>query len=195
MAAKVRRVGVGEPAPDVTLPVMAAVTGDPAGDVSLRALAGPGERPVLLVFLRSLGSPACFEHVAQLRRRQDDLDGTGVAVYVVALASRGRVGVFVRRHALPYPVIVDEARVLYRAFGMGRSPWWRIYAPRAVWRYVKSYLGATPAEPRGETLQRGGDVILDPDGRVQFIHVADNSYDHPAVDHLLRRLHAIPRVA
>ena len=131
--------------------------------------------------------------MAQLRRRQDELDAAGAAVAVVSFEQVARLRAYVRFHKLPYVSLVDETRGLYHAFGMDRGPWWRIYGPRVLWGYVKAYLRGGKVRIRGDTFQRGGEVILDGDGVVRFVHAGRDSFDRPAVDDLLRRLHALPR--
>ena len=134
-----------------------------------------------------------MEHVAQLRQRQDELAAAGAVVAIVSFEKPPRLRAYVRYHKLPYLSLSDETRSLYHAFGMDRGPWWRIYGPRVLWGYLKAYLRGGTVRIRGDTLQRGGDVILDGDGVVRFVHAGRDSFDRPAVDDLLKRLHALPR--
>ncbi len=128
-----------------------------------------------------------------MRARQSELDATGVRVVLVAFEKPTRLRAYIRYHKLPYLSLSDETRSLYRAFGMGRGPWWRIYGPRVVWGYLQAYLRGARFHVRGDTFQCGGDVIVDGDGIVQLAHVGGDSYDRPSVDDLLTRLHALPR--
>ena len=121
------------------------------------------------------------------------MDAAGAEVAIVSFEKPARLRAYVRYHKLPYLSLSDESRALYHAFGMDRGPWWRIYGTRVVWRYLKAYLGGEKIRIRGDTFQRGGDVILDGDGVVRLAHAGTDSYDRPEIDVLLKRLHALPR--
>lgn len=131
--------------------------------------------------------------MAQLRQRQSELDATGATVLLLSFESAADTAAHVRSHKLPYVTLVDEQRSLYHAFGMDRGPLWQIYGPRVLWGYLKAYLRGGRVRVRGDTLQRGGDVILDGDGIVRLLHVGADSFDRPSVDTLLSQLHALPR--
>jgi hypothetical protein len=131
--------------------------------------------------------------VAQLRHRQPELDAVGARVVLVSFETLARTRAHVRYHKLPYPTLIDERRALYRAFGMDRGPWWRIYGPRVLWRYLLAYLRGGRLRIRGDTFQRGGDVLVDSGGVISLVHVGVDSFDRPAVDDLLTQLHALPR--
>lgn len=95
---------------------------------------------------------------------------------------------YVESTGCPFPLLVDEERRLYHAYGMLRGRWqdmwgfgtWRAYA-REFW------LGRLPNLPaRGtDTFQLGGDVLIDPDGRVRHVHVGRGPGDRPSIETLL----------
>ena len=92
-----------------------------------------------------------------------------------------------RSSEMPWPVLVDTDRSLYRAYGMDRGTVWAIWGPAnwAPWaRGVAS--GHAPRLPTDDTLQRGGNVVVDPDGIVALHHVGDGPADRPTVDTMLR---------
>lgn len=61
--------------------------------------------------------------------------------------------------AMPFPVLVDELRAAYRAWGLGRAPWWRVWLDPAVWAQYAALLrgGARLRGAGRDTLQLGGD--------------------------------------
>ncbi len=127
-----------------------------------------------------------------MRQRQAQLDAAGARVWLVSFETLPRTRAHLRYHKLPYPTLVDEPRAVYRSLDMDRGPWWRIYGPRVVWRYLLAYLRGERLRIRGDTFQRGGDVLVDGDGIIRLLHVGVDSFDRPMVDDLLTQLHALP---
>ena len=90
---------------------------------------------------------------------------------------------------VPYPVLVDRERVAYRAWGLRRSSVAGIWLdPRVWWRY--GALVARGERLRGlgsDTLQLGGDFVLDGDGIVVYARPQRRD-DRPSVGELLGAL-------
>ncbi len=85
---------------------------------------------------------------------------------------------------LGWPILVDETRALYRAYGMLRGKKWDIWGPRTWWAYTKElFRGRAPGVTGlySDTSQLGGDVLIDPAGRVKFLHVGSGPADRPSV--------------
>ena len=94
---------------------------------------------------------------------------------------------------LPWPLLVDTERRLYRAYGMGKARLRHLVGPatlRAYWR--EALLGRFPRLPRADTAQQGGNVLIDPAGRVRFHHVGRGPADRPPVPGLLAARRACP---
>lgn len=80
----------------------------------------------------------------------------------------------------------DESLQVYRAYGLGRNRWWRVYGPRIVWHYVKRYVQRQQLPKiRQDVLQRGGDFVIGADGRVRFAYVGKDQADRPPIERLL----------
>lgn len=87
---------------------------------------------------------------------------------------------------LPYPVLSDEERAAYRAYGLGRGPWWRVWGPSTVLAYVRlARKGARVRRPTEDTLQLGGDFVVGRDGRIVYAHPSRSPADRPPVDDLV----------
>ncbi len=126
-----------------------------------------------------------------MRQRQAELDATGVRVYAVSFETPARLRAYVRRHHVPFPVLADPRRVAYSRYGMLRGPWWRIYSPRVLWRYAQAYARGERVHIQGDTLQRGGDFLIDGAGRLRFAHVGADSFDRPPLDDLIAGVQAL----
>jgi hypothetical protein len=95
---------------------------------------------------------------------------------------------------VPYPVLVDRERVAYRAWGLRRSSVAGIWLDPRVWaRYVSLVgRGERLRRPGSDTLQLGGDFVLDGDGVVVYARPQRRD-DRPAVGELLGALRSASR--
>ncbi|MBM2822840.1 MAG: AhpC/TSA family protein [Thermoleophilia bacterium] len=96
---------------------------------------------------------------------------------------------------VPYPVLVDRERVAYRAWGLRRSSVAGIWLdPRVWWRYASLVVRGERLRTLGsDTLQLGGDFVLDGDGIVIYARPQRRD-DRPPVGELLRALRSAARV-
>ena len=92
------------------------------------------------------------------------------------------------RNALPFPVVTDPNRHAYRAYGLGRGSVARVWGWRAGLRYVqilrRSGLRAW-RRPTEDTLQLGGDFVIDPDGTLIYGFWGRGPDDRPRVEDLI----------
>ncbi|MCA9148092.1 MAG: redoxin domain-containing protein [Planctomycetales bacterium] len=122
----------------------------------------------------------------QLRQAQLELSRRAVEVFVVTFETRARATAYVQDMGLTWPLLIDEQRLLFRSFGMEHGThreilgWasWLVYF-RLFWR------GRKMQRPTGDVYQLGGDVLIDPTGVVQHIHVGRGPADRPTVDEIL----------
>lgn len=85
---------------------------------------------------------------------------------------------------LGWPILVDETRGLYLAYGMLRGKMRDLWGPRTWWAYAKElFRGRTPraTDLDSDTSQLGGDVLVDPSGTVRFLHVGSGPADRPSI--------------
>jgi len=88
----------------------------------------------------------------------------------------------------------DPARATYFAFGFERASWARVWLDPRVWARYASLLarGRRPRAPEQDTLQLGGDVVLDAEGRVAWIYRSSGPEDRPALAELRAARARIP---
>ena len=90
------------------------------------------------------------------------------------------------RLGVPFAVLADEDRAVYRAYGLGRGRWWRVYGWRALVRYGALLArGRRLERPTEDTLQLGGDFVIAPDGRLAFAFRSEGPDDRPELDELI----------
>jgi len=141
-------------------------------------------RPVVMIFHRHLACLPCQEHAVEVSDRIDEF-GDAAVVLVTFTCPRNLRG-FRRRLGLAYPVLADEDRAVYRAYGLGRGSWrrvWGLGTMRAYGRLLRA--GRRPSVPEGDTLQLGGDFVIDPGGRIAYVYRSTGPADRPSVDDLL----------
>ena len=93
---------------------------------------------------------------------------------------------YVQHMKLPWPLLEDAKRELYRAYGMTRGSWWQIYSPASILDYLRLiFTGRLPGKPGKDWRQLGGDVLIDPSGIVRFHHVSQTPHDRPRIDAIL----------
>jgi hypothetical protein len=118
------------------------------------------------------------------------LDEIGAAVVFVVYDEPERVrGGLLRGLDVPFSVLVDPNRDAYRAWGLRRSSVAGVWLDPRVWKRYASLLahGERPGRPGEDTLQLGGDFVLDRGGIVTYARPQQRD-DRPAVLTLVREL-------
>ncbi len=123
----------------------------------------------------------------------DRLAEFGAAAVVLITFTRPRnLRGFQRRLGLTYPVLADEARATYRAYGLGRGSWRRVWGLRTMKAYGRLLrAGRRLRLPAADTLQLGADFIVDAEGRVAYAYRSVGPDDRPSVDDLITTLRAL----
>jgi peroxiredoxin len=165
-------LGPGEKLPDIPLT-------DTAGETT--SLADLGGSETLIIFQRHLACLPCREHLLEVLARKDEL---ALRVVVVAFAPADVLAGYQRRLGLDHvPVLSDLERRAYRAFGFGRGAVVRVWLdPRVWWRYLSLIRrGRRPERVQQDTLQLGGDVLIDASGRVRWVYASRGPADRPSI--------------
>ena len=109
-------------------------------------------------------------------------------VVVITFTTPARAAAYQRDYATGVPVLLDDGRSAYRAFGLGRGRIGRVWGLRAARRYAELVrtegLGSL-RRPREDTLQLGGDFVIAPDGRLAWGHWGQGPDDRPPLDTLV----------
>lgn len=89
--------------------------------------------------------------------------------------------------SLTWPLLIDQSRELYRSYGMLLASFWDVWGPKTWWVYLKEIIkGKRPKKPGADIRQRGGDILIDPDGIVQLHHVGAGPADRPSVKMIMQ---------
>lgn len=97
---------------------------------------------------------------------------------------------YVAETTLTWPLLVDDTRETYRNYGMLSASFWDIWGPKTWWAYLKQIMkGERLRKSEGDIYQRGGDVLIDPNGIVSLHHVGAGPADRPAIGTILSKVH------
>lgn len=89
--------------------------------------------------------------------------------------------------SLQFPYYYDADRQLYGYFGMLKASFWDLWGPRTLLAYLQLLQKGWKMLPSaGDIHQRGGDVLIDPGGRVRFHHIGSGPADRPDIERIFR---------
>lgn len=95
--------------------------------------------------------------------------------------------------SLPWPVLLDETRNTYKNYEMLSASYLDIWGPKTWWAYAKELIkGQKLKKSDGDIYQRGGDLLIDPDGIVRYHHVSKGPADRPSAEMILKKIRHSP---
>lgn len=129
-----------------------------------------------------------------MRERSRDLLSSNIKVVVISFEAGFLARQYLAETGLEWPLLVDEKRQLYRAYGMLDAGFLDIWGPATWLVYFREILrGRLPRKSSGDIRQRGGDVLINPEGIVRLHHVGSGPADRPEVDAILRAVSSLAR--
>jgi len=129
--------------------------------------------------------------VAQLRRAKERFDKAGVKVLIVGLGTPEQSEEFRKKFQVPFTLISDHEKNLYRAFGLKQMSPLGFFSPSMIIKGFSAMAkGHVMGVPEGDVRQLPGVFVINTDGQVEFSHYAENPADHPDPDAILEILHS-----
>ena len=146
-----------------------------------------------LQFLRFAGCPICNLHLRSFVSRHDELRAAGVREVVVFHSTREELLKY--EAELPFDVIPDPDKALYREFGVEASAR-AILNPRAWPTILRGILASlreairdrapfAPLAPAGGELGLPADLLIAPDGTIVAVKYGRHAADQWSVDEVL----------
>ncbi len=130
-----------------------------------------------------------------MRDRIDEFvasNGDAVDVVVVTFTKARNLKGYRRRFAEPFTVVADTELQLYAAMGFGRGSVRRVWGLKMVKAYIPILRGGAKLEKVDEdTLQLGGNVVLDADGTLVWRYAGAGPDDRPSVDDVVEAIRSL----
>ncbi|MGV8896307.1 MAG: AhpC/TSA family protein [Rhodoglobus sp.] len=155
----------------------------------------PAHGYVHLQLRRFSGCMVCNVHLRQVVQRLPDITAADVQEVVVFHSTVAEVKQY--ESELPFVVVADPEKNLYRQFGVERSSTallaaWRTW-PKAVWGALVTAFRTRklpPLRPVGGELGCPADVLIDSAGRVVAVKYGTHAADQWSIDELLELVRA-----
>lgn len=120
-----------------------------------------------------------------MRDQQSELEDLGARIVTISFGPASKAPAWLEETGSPFPLLIDARRDTYGAFGMRRSlrGSWNL---ATVWRYRELQKeGRSLRGIQGDSLQLGGDAIIDSGGIVRLLAPSKTPIDRPSVESLL----------
>ena len=111
------------------------------------------------------------------------------SVAVVTFAAPERLPAYRRHLALPFPVLADPDRALYRLLGAERGSTRQVWSPGTLHMYARLLRkGRRLRRPTEDINQLGADVVVGRDGTVRYLSLPSTPDARPPVSELVAAL-------
>jgi peroxiredoxin len=148
---------------------------------------------VHLQLRRFAGCPVCNLHLHSVVARHDEIVASGIREVVVFHSTEEQLRKY--QADMPFAIIADPDRALYREFGVERSlsallhpgVWLTVARAmsRSIWATIRGKAALAPLAPKGGNFGLPADLLIAPDGRVIAVKYGQHAYDQWSVDELL----------
>jgi peroxiredoxin len=129
--------------------------------------------------------------VAQLRRAKSRFDDIGAQVVLVGMGTPEESTSFKEKFGVPFPIISDPEKQVYRAFDLKRLSPLGFFSPAVALKGISAMAqGHTMGLPQGDVRQLPGVFIINTDGQIVYRHYASDPSDHPDPDTILEAVEA-----
>ena len=123
--------------------------------------------------------------MAQLCQHRDALDTLNVEVLLIAFHVPPFADRWLQETGNCFPLLIDPERTTYGAYGLERSVA-RSWNVKTVLRYVELMrAGRNWRGIQGDSVQLGGDFVVNTDGVVRLAYRSHDPTDRPSVGQLL----------
>jgi peroxiredoxin len=124
-----------------------------------------------------------------LRQHKDRFEDIGARVLLVGMGSTEEAEEFRKRFDLPFSIVCDPDRKLYKQFTLQRMKPWDLLSPALALRGISAMAqGHLMGIPSGDVRQLPGVFVIDKAGMIRYSHYARDAADHPEPDEILEVL-------
>lgn len=140
--------------------------------------------------LRHMGCPICQLDIHQIEEKYDELEKSGIQVFVVLQSSSDSVRKSLEQHPLPFEIICDEEEQFYRELGVQPAVSEKEFlgtdretADRKLRKAGE--LGFVHRRQEGQKLQLPAVFAVDQDRTILYAHYAKTVTDLPSVEQIM----------
>jgi peroxiredoxin len=118
---------------------------------------------------------------------REQFEAAGVNVVLIGQLTPRHAAHFRRRQGIELPILADEERASYAAAGAKIATVGELLGPRMVAKGLATTFrtGKTQGRTIGHPAQLGGAMVIAPDGRVVWSHMAEDAGDNASPDEIL----------
>lgn len=117
--------------------------------------------------------------------------GPDVVFALITFSDPKYLRAYRQRTGWDLPILTDADRSVYRMFDYRRGSVWRVWGWKVIKRYVtllRSGRVGRMEKATEDTLQLGGNVVIAPDGSVQWVYRGAGPDDRPSVDDIISQV-------
>ena len=129
----------------------------------------------------------------QLHRARDEFRDAGANLVLIGQRTPQHAAEFRRRQHLDLTILADEKRETYAIAGTKVGTVGELIGPKVVARSLvaTAKTGKVQSKTDGHTAQLGGTLVIAPDGRVTWSHIAHDASDNASPEEILEAVRAI----
>jgi prostamide/prostaglandin F2alpha synthase len=118
---------------------------------------------------------------------RQDFKAAGVNLVLIGQGTPRQAAEFRRRQGIQLPVLADHDRVSYKAAGTKVGGVTDLFSPQTVAKGILATARTKRTQTRtiGHPSQLGGTLVIAPDARVVWSHLAQDASDNAAPDEIL----------
>lgn len=132
----------------------------------------------------------CRAFLAQLREAEPEITALGGRVIGVATGADFQARQLMAS-GIPFPLLVDPDRNVYRALGLDHIRWYHFLQPSTWRRYLAGAKGARQGRLTGDLRQAPGVAVIASDRRLRYLHRGTTLGDYPPLDEVLAALRSV----
>jgi hypothetical protein len=115
-----------------------------------------------------------------LRELQTEFDRLDTQIVIVTFEANYLARQYIKETGIEWPLLIDKDRHVYHAYGMMQARFWDIWGPSTWLAYLKEIAkGEKLKMSGGDIQQRGGDVLISPEGIIKMHHVGTGPAGRP----------------
>lgn len=121
----------------------------------------------------------------------DQVRSADAGVLVVTMTRPEMLRLYLSGHPWTFPLVGDPERKAYQAIGLDRTSVWGLLNPRVILHYLSlMFRGWLIRMPKSgeDTMQLGGDFVIDRERRLLFAHRTRSPADRPRIPRVLEAL-------